>query len=115
MTCAARREGDEMACACGLRWGVDDPDPPKCRKQRHVTPGKRVAPRIIEAQREIDAIQAASDGIVTAILGQRLPENLSLSIAGRMTAAYERAMDSGRSGTAAMQAAYRVLLDSLGE
>lgn len=24
---ARRSEGDEMACSCGLRWGVDEPDP----------------------------------------------------------------------------------------
>lgn len=28
--CRARREGDEMACACGLRWDVDDAAPPLC-------------------------------------------------------------------------------------
>ena len=28
--CRARQEGDEMACTCGLRWAVDDPDPPLC-------------------------------------------------------------------------------------
>ena len=30
MTCKAIREGDEMACSCGLRWGVDDDDRPQC-------------------------------------------------------------------------------------
>lgn len=113
--CDAKRYSDQMQCACGLAWDVNDPDPPQCRRQRHVEPGKRATPRIIEARRELEAMQAASDGIVTALLGPKLPENLPLSLAGRMTAAYERAMDSGRSGTAAMQAAYRVLLDSLGE
>lgn len=25
--CKAIREGDEMACSCGLRWDMDEPDP----------------------------------------------------------------------------------------
>lgn len=25
--CKAIREGDEMACSCGLRWDIDEPDP----------------------------------------------------------------------------------------
>jgi len=29
-TCRKRREGDEFACMCGLRWAADDPDPPRC-------------------------------------------------------------------------------------
>jgi len=29
-TCRARQEQDEMACPCGLRWAIDDPDPPLC-------------------------------------------------------------------------------------
>ena len=34
---AARREGDEMICsACGLRWDVADPAPPRC--QSHTAP-----------------------------------------------------------------------------
>lgn len=28
--CRKRREGDEWACYCGLRWAVDDDDPPLC-------------------------------------------------------------------------------------
>ena len=26
-TCKQWREGDEMACTCGLRWGTDEKDP----------------------------------------------------------------------------------------
>lgn len=29
-TCRVRQEGDEMVCACGLRWSVDDTAPPLC-------------------------------------------------------------------------------------
>ena len=29
-TCRAVQQCDEMACPCGLRWDVNDPDPPLC-------------------------------------------------------------------------------------
>lgn len=33
--CSARRYNDQMICGkCGLQWGIDDPEPPKC-------PGKK--------------------------------------------------------------------------
>jgi len=38
VTCKAIREGDEMACSCGLRWGVDDDDRPQCRADLDGTP-----------------------------------------------------------------------------
>lgn len=28
--CRVERQEDEMACRCGLRWSVDDPNPPLC-------------------------------------------------------------------------------------
>ena len=28
--CRVMQQGDEMACACGLRWAVDDARPPLC-------------------------------------------------------------------------------------
>lgn len=28
--CFAYQQSDEMACSCGMRWDVNDPDPPKC-------------------------------------------------------------------------------------
>ena len=28
--CRVMRQGDEMACACGLRWEIGDPRPPLC-------------------------------------------------------------------------------------
>lgn len=36
-TCRAVQQCDEMACPCGLRWDVGDPDPPLCvhRAPRH--------------------------------------------------------------------------------
>ena len=34
MTCRAIQYSDEMHCAsCGLRWDVNDPEPPECRGQ----------------------------------------------------------------------------------
>lgn len=31
--CEARRTHDEMQCGrCGLCWGIDDPEPPTCRR-----------------------------------------------------------------------------------
>lgn len=33
--CRAVQQSDEMHCAmCGLRWDVNDSDPPKCRAAR---------------------------------------------------------------------------------
>lgn len=33
MTCKAIRCNDEMHCApCGLRWAIEDPEPPACRQ-----------------------------------------------------------------------------------
>lgn len=29
-TCQVMQQGDEMACACGLRWDMDDDNPPLC-------------------------------------------------------------------------------------
>lgn len=31
MTCLARQHSDQMTCACGNAWDVNDPDPPACR------------------------------------------------------------------------------------
>lgn len=28
--CRFQRQGDEFSCACGLRWSVDDLNPPLC-------------------------------------------------------------------------------------
>lgn len=30
-TCKARQYSDQMACACGLAWDMNDPAPPECR------------------------------------------------------------------------------------
>lgn len=35
--CQKRREGDEWVCyRCGLRWAVDDPDPPPCKAKEQL-------------------------------------------------------------------------------
>lgn len=31
-SCKARQHSDQMSCACGLAWDMNDPDPPECRK-----------------------------------------------------------------------------------
>lgn len=33
-TCRVMRQGDEMACACGLRWDVNDEEPPLCTHRK---------------------------------------------------------------------------------
>lgn len=41
MTCQARRQQDQMACArCGLLWDVDDDDPPDCLSVAQIERGK---------------------------------------------------------------------------
>lgn len=32
--CRVMRQSDEMVCACGLRWHVSDPEPPRCVHRR---------------------------------------------------------------------------------
>lgn len=59
--CLARTEGDEMVCrACGLRWDMNDPEPPVCGKERRPDPTHRV-----------DAVAFAIKGFVSG-----LPENI---------------------------------------
>ena len=45
MTCHARQHSDQMLCACGLAWDVNDPDPPECRRitVRRFVPGPRTS------------------------------------------------------------------------
>lgn len=32
--CLARQYSDQMQCACGLAWDMNDPDPPECPQER---------------------------------------------------------------------------------
>lgn len=124
MACDARQESDEMACACGLRWNVNDPEPPQCRRQRHVEPGK-VPPIVREALRA-DANYVFTSGARDPFpdldnTGRRfypfvrahVPLELPTPLAGRMITAYERAIDAGENNQTAMRAAYRIFLDAL--
>lgn len=33
-SCKALQYSDQMACACGLAWDMNDPDPPECRSTK---------------------------------------------------------------------------------
>lgn len=38
-TCHARQESDQMVChRCGIRWDMNDPEPPACRVARTIGP-----------------------------------------------------------------------------
>ena len=38
--CKAKRCNDEMHCGkCGLVWDIKDPEPPRCKPERHATRG----------------------------------------------------------------------------
>ena len=39
MTCKAIREGDEMACSCGLRWDINDDGRPQCLTDDEIVQG----------------------------------------------------------------------------
>jgi len=112
IACEARHEGDEWACACGLRWPVDDPEPPTCRRKRHISP-------VPSERREL--LQGARREFVTPdepIKRRKMPAPEELTDA-QLDAMSVAACGGGRVyGVASlrpgMRAAYRVLLDSLG-
>jgi hypothetical protein len=106
MVCVAYQASDEMKCPCGLTWDVNDPDPPRCRRQRHVEPGRVPAQvrRAIEVERRVSPPGAAF-----------LPAELPLDVALEMVNAARAARQGLAGDVAAMRAAYRVLLDRLGE
>ena len=101
VSCEARREGDEFTCPCGVRWAVDDADPPDCRRKRHVVPA---TPATVAARKEF----VAPDEPIKR-RKMPTPEELTLAQLAAMFLAYSA---NGR-GHAGIRAAYRVLLDSL--
>lgn len=123
MACGARQEGDEMACACGLRWPVDE-DKPACRPHRHavpVPPAKREL--LTGATREInfafctgdkDALRPDVVDRRFAVVDVRLPVEPPRILSLRMAEAYEKARARGENPHEAMARAYRVLLDTAG-
>lgn len=99
MACEVRQESDEMVCKCGLRWDVNDPEPPACHKNRRRNPAD-AAPRSLPAN-------------VIATMPASIPVELPAHVADAMRAAYIARIGSTGSGRSAMQAAYRVFLDNL--
>lgn len=91
--CDGIRYGDTTICGpCGLQWDTGDPDPPACRQTR---------PRGRPIAAEPPPVPP------------RIPGVLAPAVAADMARTYETRASSGGSPTAAMQAAYRVFLDSL--
>lgn len=101
VSCEARREGDEFTCPCGVRWAVDDADPPDCRRKRHVAPA---TPATVAARKEF----VAPDEPIKR-RKMPTPEELTSAQVRDMCAAY----NACAMGSTGMRAAYRVLLDSL--
>ena len=105
VSCEARREGDEFACACGKRWAVDDVEPPACTRARHIF---SPTPATVAARQEI---VRPPEPVKERRLP--LPEELTIEQLGSAYAAYRKHYRKSESGTASMRAAYRALLDSL--
>ncbi len=108
--CEARQESDEMACACGLRWDVNDPNPPACRRVRHAAPVPSSKRELLQSARKeylmVSKIPAAGE-IINVI-----PDALSDTTARAMAAAYEKARPHMTPEDCARRA-YRVFLDLL--
>lgn len=110
VSCEARREGDEFACACGKRWGVDDPEPPACSRARHIF---SPTPATVAARAEI-----VRPAIPVKPHRMPKPEDLTdeqLDRMGMAVAMTARLHDGGPSESLrpCMRAAYRALFDSL--
>ena len=98
-----------MTCACGLRWDVNDPNPPTCRRTRHVSPvpnGRREL--LIGARKEANETRRPRG---YAALNAVIPVELAYDRAFEMAQAY--AQNCHKGGVAGMRAAYRIFLDSL--
>ena len=102
VSCEARHEGDEWACACGMRWAVNDPDPPACKRKRHVVPG---TPATVAARKEFVAPDEP-------IKRRKMPTPEELT-RGQLGSMYKAYMHCTGDFHESMRAAYRVLLDSL--
>jgi len=107
VSCEARREGDEFACACGKRWAVDDVEPPICSRSRHVF---SPTPATVAARREV---VFPPHPVRTERSRLPLPEELTdWQIVG-MAVAYNAVWDrDGAIQANALRAAYRALLDT---
>lgn len=100
-SCNVRQEGDELACACGLRWSVQEPSPVACSKNKRRNVAREVARTIL------------SPPPVPVTVGASVPVRLSTAVARDMAWAYENKRHLGGSYDVAMQAAYEVFLREL--
>lgn len=102
--CRAYQSSDEMRCGpCGLVWDVNDPAPPLCRR--------RASDAFLRSALAVDAPEG-DPRRAAASVEVRVPVELPLDLAVRMTTAYEAvASESGMPPDAAMRAAWRVFLD----
>ena len=96
--CLARQYGDQMSChACGLYWDVNDPDPPKCQKDRRPKPAARPGDGLFKVDKsELEARKG-------------LPHELPADLAAEMVKTYQ----ANAGGLAGMRAAYRLFLDRI--
>lgn len=99
--CHARQFSDGMFCGvCGMTWDVNDTEPPPCRKVDHRTSLVRAA---LTATKELDTPAP-----------RRLPDELPAELALDMAVVFMVNKGFGpTSRIAAMQAAYRLLLDRM--
>lgn len=99
-----------MMCPCGVAWDVADTERPRCRRQRHVVPGK--VPAEVRLAIEADRRKGPPDRRCTlpSVMFEA-PLMLPADVAVEMAAAYRSRYPDQ---ITAMRAAYRVLLDRLG-
>lgn len=95
MACQTRRENDELVCSCGLRWDVDDSDPPICRHAK-VPPASPVSEH---------------DARVAAAMTATVPIELPVSLADEMFRTLQYARGTGSDHIEAMRRAWRLMLD----
>lgn len=59
MTCKAIQYSDEMYCAdCGLRWDVNDPDPPACNREEAGLSDRQRLEQVAQGYHDLMAIMA---------------------------------------------------------
>lgn len=68
--CKARQYSDQMLCACGLAWDVNDPEPPECPAygvqdvRDSAPPMPEVKPAQVDRKRQLDRLRAELEGVV---------------------------------------------------
>lgn len=110
MSCEARQVGDQMMCACGVAWDVADKERPRCRRQRHVEPGK--VPAEVRQATEADRRTGPQDRRARRpSITLEVPLELPADVAREMAKAI--GLSGGPDDVAALRQAHRVLLDRL--